>query len=92
MQAFFVVFLYTALYEEETKGYDKIVLVEVRAASCKHSIEGCHVKSYLTNFTSHHTRIRHVGFLSTQSCIGKYYQNVPLLFIYFIPQYQITTE
>ena len=92
MQAFFVVFLYTALYEEETKGYGKIVLVEVRAASCKHSIEGFHVTLYLANFTSHHTCDRHVGFLFTRSGIGKYNENVPLLFIYFIPQYQITTE
>ena len=35
-------------------------------------IEGFHVTSYQVNFASHHTRDRHVGFLFTQSSIGKY--------------------
>ena len=35
-------------------------------------IEGFHVTSYQANFASHHTCYRHVGFLFTQSGIGRY--------------------
>ena len=38
----------------------------------RRAIESFHVTSYQANFASHHTRDRHVGFLSPQTGIGKY--------------------
>ena len=35
-------------------------------------IKSFHVTSFQANFASHHTRDRHVGFLSPQSDIGKH--------------------
>ena len=34
--------------------------------------ESFHVTSYQANFASHHTRDRHVGFLTPQAGMGKY--------------------
>ena len=56
----------------------------------KNSEEGFHVMSYQTNFASHHTLDRHVGFLFAQHGIGK--QRKVLFLFEFILQYQITTE
>ena len=52
-----------------------------------HPIEGFYVSSYQANFASHHTRDRHVCFLSAQDGIGKKQQK----FHYFLfSSYHIT--
>ena len=58
----------------------------------KQEMEGFHVMSYQANIASHHTRDRHVGFLSAYYSIWEKQQNVPLLLIKFMPHCQITTD
>ena len=56
----------------------------------RQTIEGFHVTSHQANFASHHTRDRYVV-SSLHRGVLEIQQNVLLLFIKSIPQYQMTT-